>query len=149
MSITKEEVAETVRQWCMAYQKKDIQTVLAMEARAVGFGFRALAWRDHARGDEAYTQEGIERFFSQKDYYSVELEDFETSVTGDIGLAWGTFVEKWQDKGLPPEQVRVRFSTVFAKGAQGWQVLLYHRDIQPFTDEGHYPKTLTVVSPDN
>jgi hypothetical protein len=26
-------------------------------------------------------------------------------------------------------------------------VLLYHRDIQPFTDDGRYPKALTVVPP--
>jgi len=35
-------------------------------------------------------------------------------------MAWGTFIEKWQDKGQPPEQARVRFSNVFIKGAQGW-----------------------------
>jgi hypothetical protein len=56
-------------------------------------------------------------------------------------------MEKWQEKGHLPEQARVRFSKVLTKGARGWQVLLYHRDIQPFTDEGRYPRTLTMVSP--
>ena len=77
------------------------------------------------------------------------LEDFETAVVGEVGLAWGTFLEKWQDKGQPPEQARVRFSKVLTKGARGWQVLLYHRDIQPFADDGRYPKVLTVVSSDS
>lgn len=54
----------------------------------------------------------------------------------------------WQDKGQPPEQARVRFSKVLTKGARGWQVLLYRRDIQPF-EEGRYPKTITVVSSDS
>jgi hypothetical protein len=63
-------------------------------------------------------------------------------------MAWGTFIEKWQDKGQPPEQARVRFSKVLAKGARGWQVLLYHRDIQPF-EQKRYLKTLTVVSSDS
>ena len=72
----------------------------------------------------------------------------QTSVTGEIGMAWGTFIETWQDKGQPPEQARVRFSNVFIKGVRGWQVLLYQRNIQPFL-EGRYPKTLTIVSRDN
>ena len=30
-----------------------------------------------------------------------------------------------------------------------WQVLLYQRDIQPFTDDGRYLKALTVIAPNN
>jgi hypothetical protein len=74
-----------------------------MEARAVSFGFRPFIWRDHianARGEARERQ--FERFFGQMDSYSLVPEDFETSVTGDIGLAWGTFMEKWQKKGRPP-----------------------------------------------
>ena len=74
-------------------------------------------------------------------------EAFETAVVGDMRLAWGTFLEKWQEKERPPEQARVRFSKVLTRGAQGWQVVLYHRDIQPFADDGRYPKALTVVPP--
>jgi ketosteroid isomerase-like protein len=81
------------------------------------------------------------------DSYRLELEDLQTSVTGDIGLAWGVYIEEFQEKGRPPERARVRFSKVLTKGARGWQVLLYHRDIQPFNDDGSYPRALTVVSP--
>ena len=75
------------------------------------------------------------------------LEDCETAVVGDVGLAWGTYLETWQDQGQPPEQARVRFSKVLTKGERGWEVVLYHRDIQPFADDGRYPKALTVISP--
>jgi ketosteroid isomerase-like protein len=147
MPITKEDVAEAVRGWCTAFHTKDIQTIVAMEACAVGFGFRPWAWRDHiARSEEDYAQV-LERFFGQMEYYSLQPEDFQTSVTGEIGLAWGVYMEQWQEKGRPPEQARVRFSKVLTKGVRGWQVLLYHRDIQPFTDDGRYPRTLTMVSP--
>ena len=148
MAITKEEVAEAVRAWCAAWHARDIQTIIAMEARAGGFGFRALARRDHAAlGDEGYWWQRLERFCGQMDTYRLELEDLQTSVTGDIGLAGEVFNEEFQEKGRPPERVRVRFSMVLTKGARGWQVLLYHKDIQPFNDEGAYPRALTVVSP--
>ena len=149
MPVTKEEVAEAVRQLYAAMHTRDIQTIIAMAAQAGGFGFRAWARRDYAaHGEGAYVQL-LEQFYDQMDYYRLELEDLKTSVTGDIGLAWGVHIEEFQEKGYPPERARVRFSKVLTKGAQGWQVLLYHRDIQPFTDAGRYPKTLTGVSPDH
>ena len=147
MPMTNEDVAEAVRGWCTAWHTQDIQTIVALEARAVGFGFRPWAWRDHiARSEKDYAQV-LERFLGQMEYYSLQPEDIQTSVTGEISLAWGVYLEQWQEKGRPPEQARVRFSKVLTKDARGWQVLLYHRDIQPFSDDGRYPRTLTMVSP--
>jgi hypothetical protein len=37
----------------------------------------------------------------------------------------------------------------FSVPESGWEVVLYHRDIQPFTAEGRYPRELTVVAPAN
>jgi ketosteroid isomerase-like protein len=149
MAMTKEDVAAAVRAWCTAWHTRDMQTIMGMEARAVGFGFRPLAWRDHL--GNTYTEgrdRSLEQFFGQKVSYSLVLQELQTAVEGDVGLAWGVFLEQWQDKGQPPEQARVRFSKVLTKSAHNWQVLLYHRDIQPFADDGRYPKTLTVVSSD-
>ena len=142
MAMTKEDVAEAVRAWCTAWHTRDMQTIMAMEARAVGFGFRPFTRRDH-RANAGDRQ--LERFFNQKESYSLVLEACETTVVGDVGLAWGTYLETWQDQGLPPEQARVRFSKVLTRGESGWEVVLYHRDIQPFTAEGRYPRELTTV----
>jgi len=148
MTITKEEVAEAVRVWAHAWHTRDMQTIMAMEAQAVGFGFRPFAWRNHPGNTyPAGRDRSLEQFFGQKMSYSVALQELQTAVEGDVGLAWGVFLEQWQDKGQPPEQARVRFSKVLTRGAQGWQVVLYHRDIQPFAADGCYPKALTIVSP--
>jgi ketosteroid isomerase-like protein len=146
MAITKEDVAEAVRAWCRAWHTHDIEAICAMEARAVGFGFRALAARDHAARPAGHQAQFLKQFFGQKVYYRLEPENFQTSVEGELGLAWGVYLEAWQDTGQAPEQARVRFSKVLTKGGRGWQVLLYHRDIQPFADDGRYPHDLTVVS---
>jgi hypothetical protein len=53
MGLTKEDVADAVRAWCHAWHTRDVQTILAMEARAVGFGFRSFVWRDHVTRGEA------------------------------------------------------------------------------------------------
>jgi ketosteroid isomerase-like protein len=109
---------------------RDMATIMAMEARAVGFGFRPFRWRDHlANAREEGRDRQLERFFTQKESYSLVLQDCETAVMGDAGLAWGTYLETWQDQGQPPEQARVRFSKVLTKSERGWEVMLYHRDI--------------------
>ena len=147
MAITKEEVAEAVRAWCTAFHTRDVQTIAAMEVQTGGFGYRPLARRDHAATGEMERIQSMERFFAQMDYYRLELEDLQTSVIGDVGLAWGVYVEEFQEKGRSPERARVRFSKVLIKDARGWQILLYHRDIQPFAADGRYPRELTVISP--
>lgn len=147
MSITKEEVAEVVRGYMAAYDNHDVQTIVAMGAGEVGFGFRKKAWRDWASLGESARFAENEQFFGQMDYYRLNLEDLQTSVAGDIGLAWGVFIEDFQVKGRPPERARVRFSHAISKGERGWQVLLFHRDIQPFDEEGCYVTELTVNSP--
>ena len=148
MAITKEEVAEAVRAWCQAWHTGDIETLLVMEAPSFGFGFRPFKPRDHAARGEGEHRQSLQQFFGQKEAYTLVLEDFETAVVGgEVGLAWGTFLETWQDKGQPQEQAQVRFSNVLTKGERGWQVVFYHRHIQPFAADGRYPKALTVVSP--
>jgi hypothetical protein len=81
------------------------------------------------------------------DDYWLEPEDIQSAVTGEVGLAWGVYIETFQEQGRPPGRARIRFSKALTKGPHGWQVLLYHRDIQPFAEDGRYPRTLTVVSP--
>lgn len=149
MPITKEEVAEAVQRWFAAWNSKDITIIAAMEARAVGLGWRAFSSRERdyvARGGEAGVFQRRERLFGRMDNFRLELEDLQTAVAGDVGLAWGVFIEEFQEKGQPPERARVRFSKVLTKGATDWQILFFHRDIQPFDEEGRYPKALTVVT---
>jgi hypothetical protein len=97
MAITKEEVAEAVRAWCNAWHTCDVETLLRMEAQSFGFGFRPFAPRDHAAEGQAKQRERLERFFGRMDSYSLVPEDFETSVVGEVGMAWGTFIESWQE----------------------------------------------------
>jgi hypothetical protein len=82
MAMTKAEVADAVCAWCTAWHTQDIPTILAMDARAGGFGFRPRAWRDHVARGEAQDRQALERFFGQKVYYRLEPEDFQTSIEG-------------------------------------------------------------------
>jgi ketosteroid isomerase-like protein len=146
MSITNADAVEAVRRWCAAWDTRDIQTILAMEARAGGFGFRPLARRDHVALGQSRYREALERFFGDMDDYSLKPEDVQACIVDDIALAWGFFIEEFQEKGRPRERARVRFSKVLTKGPNGWGILLYHRDIQPFAEDERYLRTLTMLA---
>ena len=85
------------------------------------------------------------QFWGQLEYFHLELNTLHTTVAGDVGLAWGVYVEELQEKGRPPERARVRYTFTLMQEANGWKILLYHRDIQPFDAHGWYPRTLSTV----
>jgi hypothetical protein len=67
MAMTKEDVAAAVQAWCTAWHTRDMETIMAMEARAVGFGFRPFTRRDHlANARQEGRDRPLERFFTRR-----------------------------------------------------------------------------------
>jgi hypothetical protein len=90
----------------------------------VGYGFRTFAAR---RGPP----DSVPRMTT----WRVTLDELNTSVVGEIGLAWGVHVEEFTEQGKPRRVVRVRFTNTLRWDGQRWINLLYHRDAQEFPDE--------------
>ena len=148
MSITKEEVADAVREWlAVANDPERIAELVAMESQSAGFGYRTSAWRDIATMGGATYAVVMAQFWKQVVYFRTELNEFHASVAGDVGLAWFVYTEEFQEKGRPPERAMGRGSIALSKGPNGWQVLLFHRDVQPFDPDGRYPRSLTTIQP--
>ena len=101
----------------------------------VGFGFRTFAARG---GADAGFEQSIGQFAAMMEYYRIRLDELQTRVDGDIGLAWGVHTEVFQVKGQAPESIRVRFTNTLRWDGQGWKNLLYHRDAQSFAANGRY-----------
>ena len=141
MSVQNEEIVESVRKGLAAWESKDVATAVALGADIKGgFGWRNYAWRD-----QPYRAEMVAGFLDNLEYYGVELNDIHAWSEGEIGIAWGTFTESFKHKGQPPEKVRVRFTSTHKKDSRGWHDIMYHRDIQPFNENGKYPIELTQV----
>ena len=111
---------------------------LPWRPRPAGTGFRPLARREPIpHTPKPNTGKSWNGFSARWHTTRVQPENIRTSVMGEIGLAWGGYMEEFQEQGHPPERARVRFSKVLTKGARGWQVwLLYHRDIRPLQRMG-------------
>jgi hypothetical protein len=71
--------------------------------------------------------------------------DVNTWSEGDLGLAWGFITEEFKHKGLSPEKVRVRFTSTYRQEDGKWRLIMLHNEIQPFNENGLYPKELTRV----
>ena len=111
------------------------ETLLELGWRGVGFGFRTLAARG---GSNAGFEQSIEQFGASMEFFRVRLDELQTKVDDDIGLAWGIHTEVFQVKGESPESIRVRFTNTLRWDGRAWKNLLYHRDAQPFNADGRY-----------
>lgn len=101
-----------------------------------GYGFRTFQIRrDTAASDSSQTPPAL---LASMEYWRVTLDDLQTSVVGDIGLAWGVYTEEFKAQGQPPESVRVRFTNTLRWNGERWENLLYHRDAQLFGKNGGY-----------
>lgn len=146
MRITKEEVAQAVRDWIEAFNRQDLAHACAVDSQGVGYGYRTIGARDMSSLGLERSIKLLGDFFARCDFFRTTLEQVETAVAGeDLGLAWGVFIEDFQETGRPPERARVRFSQAMRKTADGWKILMFHRDIQPFGDDGRYPRELTTI----
>lgn len=149
MTITNEDVARVVREWIEVGNAMDFQRQSELEPAAFGFGYRTVAVRQTSGQSGQELRAAFERWKESLASYRLELDTVETAVFGDVGLAWGWYTEDFQHKGQPPERARVRFTKTLLRDADGWKVILYHRDIQPFEADGRYPRSLTLVEPPN
>jgi len=153
---TKEDVAEEMRRKFAVFDSGNVDAIL-QNAQGAGFGYRTAAvrsmpWagvdaRDVAARGVDVRRQAIKQFLDSMEYYHTKFEELYTSVEGDIGLAWGIFVEEFKVKGRPPEKARVRFTETLKKEDVRWRTLLFHRDIQPFDEHGRYLTRLTLTTP--
>jgi ketosteroid isomerase-like protein len=142
MAIENQEIAELVGRYFAACNAGDMQAAAQLDGK-VGFGFRTTAWRGRLGVDTWVGM--LKKWWDSLEYFRAELEELSTSSDGSVGFAWGFHGEKFKVKGRPDEQVRVRFSHVYKKDGDKWQCIMYHRDIQPFDEDGRYVPRFTTA----
>lgn len=138
--LTPAEVEQGFRASIEAWNSNDPAKIAnTKEAGGFGFGYRTRDPReDHAGRSREQTIARIKKFFADKDYFRITVNQIRTAVDGDFGLAWGFFTEEFQVRGKAPERVTVRFTSTYRKDKAGMRQLLYHRDAQPFDTKGYY-----------
>ena len=144
MAIQNQEIADIVRKGLSTFESKEFEMV-DPDATVGGFGWRTFSWRNHSATTREAMKSIVEQFLNSMEYYHIESEELNTWSEGDIGLAWGVHIEDFQRKGQPREKLKTRFTYTFKKDSSGWHSLMYHRDVQPFNEDGQYPVELTKV----
>ena len=146
--LTKEKVAEVVREMISAWNAGDIDAVAKIDVDAVGFGFRTAPWRDRNTAGVDGHRQGYKTFLDGLESWHTEIEELHTSLEDDVGLAWGVHTEHFRVKGREPEKALVRFTMALKRNAETWRVILFHRDIQQFDEQGMYLMEHTKVPQD-
>lgn len=136
MEITADEVELAVRDWSLAFGRGDLNRWLSFEAGSIGFGVRTAAARDLRGAAMQRYEEMMRGWAGSLRSYSWEFDKLDTAVASGVGLAWGVYVEEIVGADGKREVVRARFSMSMAKDGDGWHMLLFHRDAQPFDEKG-------------
>jgi ketosteroid isomerase-like protein len=136
-SPTVADVEQRVRAEFAAWNTQDTTAIVEMGLGGTGFGYRTRAGRG-VPGTKAAAMAGVRAFFAAVEYFRVSLDELHASVEGDIGIARGFYTEEFQMRGRAPEVVRARFSVAMRRAGDEWRTLLYHRDAQPFDEQGWY-----------
>jgi ketosteroid isomerase-like protein len=137
LTLTPAEVEERIRAEFEIWKTLDPGSIADLYAGGVGFGYRNREARPAAPTKEAY-RDALRSWLGQFEHYSLVIEQVETTVDGEIGLAWGSYREEFTLRGGEPEVIRIRFSQVVRRDPSGWRTLLYQRDAQPFDNAGRY-----------
>jgi ketosteroid isomerase-like protein len=137
VTLTPAEVEERIRAVFEAWQTLDPASIADLYSGGVGFGYRTRDARPPYETQGAF-RESLRLWLGQFEHYRIAVEQIETAVDGDIGLAWGLYKEEFALRGREPEVVCCRFSEVMRRDASGWRTLLFQRDAQPFDSAGRY-----------
>jgi ketosteroid isomerase-like protein len=137
VTLTSAEVEAQIRAVFETWKTLDPRSIADLYSGGVGFGYRTREARPPYETKEAYL-EALQSWLGRFEHYTITVEQIETTVDGDIGLAWGFYKEEFALRGREPEVIRGRFSEVVRRDPSGWRTLLYHRDTQPFDSADRY-----------
>jgi ketosteroid isomerase-like protein len=141
-TLTPAEVEARIRAVFGIWKTLDPASIADLYSGGVGFGYRSREARPPYETKEAYC-EALRSWLGMFEHYTIDIEQVETAVDGDVGLAWGFYKEEFALRGREPEVISGRFSEVMRRDPSGWRTLLYQRDAQPFDSTGRYIPSAT------
>lgn len=111
-----------------ALNARDVDTIVEIEGRSVGFGWASTAARKH---EPAYFEVRIERWLGTMEHFEIELLDDDYRVVGNTGLVIGTLVRRETPIEGRPLTRRLRYSATYVLEGNRWYMVQYHRSPMP------------------
>jgi hypothetical protein len=111
-----------------ALNTRDVDTIVDIEGRTVGFGWAATAPR---KNEPVSFRARIERWLGSMEHFEIELVDEEYQVVGNTGAVIGTLVRRETPIDGEPVTRRLRFSATYVHDGKKWYMVQYHRSPMP------------------
>ena len=122
------ELRATVERLLNAWNEQDLDTASGIQGDAIGYGYRT---RPPRLWNEKTSRAANKWFFASMEIFETNLkDDLIVRVEGNIGLALGSFIEKFKPKGGELQTIEGRISMTFKREDGKWKMVLYHRDTQ-------------------
>jgi hypothetical protein len=111
-----------------ALNTRDVDTIVEIEGRTVGFGWAATAPR---KNEPVSFRARIERWLGSMEHFEIELVDEEYQLVGNTGAVIGTLVRR--ETPIDGESLtrRLRFSATYVFDGEKWYMVQYHRSPMP------------------
>jgi ketosteroid isomerase-like protein len=122
------ELKATITRLLKAWNDHDLDVASEIQGDAIGYGYRTKPPRLwNAKTSRAANQ----WFFASMEIFETSLkDDLVVRVNGNVGLALGSFIERFKQKGGELQTIEGRISTTFLRIDGKWKMVLYHRDTQ-------------------
>ena len=111
-----------------ALNARDVDTIVRIEGRSVGFGWAATAPR---KNEPVSFKARIERWLGTMEHFEIELLDEDYRVVGNTGVVIGTLVRRETPIDGKPVTRRLRYSATYVLEGKRWYMVLYHRSPMP------------------
>ena len=138
--IQNEEIARLWRKEKEVWDLKDVDGIVQAIQGSCGFGIRGRDWRDFSYHTEENLRQLAEPFLVKMEYLRHVDIDLNTWSENDIGIAWGFYTEEFKHVGEPQDKVRIRFTSTYRRDGDNWSLVMSHKDMQPFNEDGTYVK---------
>ena len=112
----------------VALNTRDVDTIVEIEGRTVGFGWAATAPR---KNEPVSFKARIESWLGTMEHFEIELLDENYQVVGNTGVVIGTLVRRETPIDGKPVTRRLRYSATYVLEGEKWYMVQYHRSPMP------------------
>jgi hypothetical protein len=113
-----------------ALNARDVDPIVEIEGRSVGFGRASTVSRKHEPA--SYTR--IEGWLGTMEQFEIELLDDDFRVLGNTGLVIGTLVRRETPIEGKPLIRRLQYSATYVFEGEKWYMVQYHLSPMPQVD---------------
>ena len=123
------EFMTAVERYTSSYNYWDVDTIVDIEAEAIGLNSYSKYLVDNKTIDKQRTKKALKESLSQYEYYDVHMLTLQADVFGNTGVASGSVNISRKHREYPIVSAKTRWSSTWIKKDGEWKLIFFHREL--------------------